>query len=50
MFTLAELRELVEALGTLIAEYGETPVRRDLHERMRAELARRREEIAGGLW
>ncbi len=41
MFTIAELELLIEALGTLIAEYGVRPERTALYERLRAELATR---------
>lgn len=47
MFTLAELRLLIEAVGTLIAEYGESPERCGLLERLRAERDRLVAEIEG---
>jgi hypothetical protein len=40
MFTLAEVRLLVEALGTQMAEYGETAGRVELYDRLRAERDR----------
>jgi hypothetical protein len=45
MFTLAEIELLIEGLGTLIAEYGDTAERTELLERLRWERIRRREEI-----
>jgi hypothetical protein len=45
MFTLAELRLLIEGLETLMLEYGESPERVALRERLRAELARLRAEL-----
>lgn len=41
--SLAELRLLIEALGTLMAEYDETPERLTLDARLR-EARRRRED------
>lgn len=41
MFTLAEIRLLIEGLGTLIAEYGERPERVELLARLEAERERR---------
>lgn len=48
MFTIEELEILIDAVGTLIAEYGERPERVALHERLRAEREARRAEIARG--
>lgn len=45
MFTLAEIRLLIEGLGTLIAEYGERPDRTELLDRLTAERDRRLAEI-----
>jgi hypothetical protein len=45
MFTLAEIRVLIEALGTLCSEYGETPERAELLARLVAERVRRVAEI-----
>lgn len=45
MFTLAEIRLLIEALETLMLEYGETPERVALLERLKAERESRRAEI-----
>ena len=45
MFTLAEIRILIEGLGTLSAEYGETPELRELLDRLYAERERRIAEI-----
>jgi hypothetical protein len=41
--SLADLRLLIEAVGTLESEYGERPETTDLMERLRA-VRRRREE------
>jgi hypothetical protein len=49
MFTLAEIRILIEGLGTLIAEYGERPEHAELLARLLAERARRIAEIERGL-
>lgn len=46
MFTLAEVRLMIEAIGTLMAEYGETPDRLALDARLRIECDRRVAEIA----
>lgn len=48
MFTLKEIRLLLEAVETLVMEYGETPERRDMVERLRAERDRRVAEIDAG--
>lgn len=45
MFTLAEIRLLIEALGTLMAEYGERPEPLALMERLRAMREERIAEI-----
>lgn len=44
--TLEDLTLLIEALGTLIAEYGDRPNRTVLMERLEAERASRRADIA----
>ena len=49
MFTLAEIRLLIEALETMSWEYGERPEREALIERLRAERERRIAEIERGL-
>ena len=45
MFTLAELDILMEAVGTLIAEYGERPERLRLQDKLRELRDERRAEL-----
>lgn len=45
MFTLPDLRILIEGLGTLMAEYGETPERLELQGRLYDERDRRIAEL-----
>jgi hypothetical protein len=42
--SLADLRLLIEAVGTLEAEYGERPATSELLERLRATRRRREED------
>lgn len=44
MFTIADLDLLIEAVGTLIAEYGERPERVEMLERLRSDRERLRVE------
>jgi hypothetical protein len=44
MFTMAELRLLIEGLATVSAEYGERPERAALEARLREALERLRAE------
>lgn len=46
MFTIEELEIMVEAVGTLIAEYGDRPDRVALYTRLVAEREARRAELA----
>jgi hypothetical protein len=45
MYTFSELSVLIEAVGTLIDEYGESPDRVALLERLRADRDRLRADI-----
>lgn len=45
MFTLAELKLLIEAVGTLTMEYGERPERVAMEEKLRAMRDARIAEI-----